>query len=212
MTRLFPTSRSIVCLASALVLAAVAVPAHSDEDSSARIKEMLRRTQEALRQAQSDNEGLQTAKADAEQKLAAANQQLQALQSGSKAAEASLNAKLSSAEKTQDDVAKRLAETAQRLTTTDEKLAETSKQLATRSQELADTKKLLEQSASVNASCETKNLTLYRYSEELLKKYRSKGVWASLSQKEPVFGLEEVGIENVIQEYQTKLDAEKINR
>ncbi len=35
-------------------------------------------------------------------------------------------------------------------------------------------------------------------------------MWASLLQKEPVFGLKQVGVENVVQEYQLKYDAQKV--
>ena len=36
-----------------------------------------------------------------------------------------------------------------------------------------------------------------------------KGVWAALAQKEPT-GIKEVSVENLLQEYQQKLDAQRI--
>ena len=69
---------------------------------------------------------------------------------------------------------------------------------------------MLEQSKSANASCEDKNLKLYSYAETVLGLYKNKGVWAALSQKDPVLGLKEVDVENVVQEYQQKFASQKI--
>jgi hypothetical protein len=43
-----------------------------------------------------------------------------------------------------------------------------------------------------------------------LQAYRKKGVWASLSQKDPVLGLKEVDVENVVQEYRLKFASQQI--
>jgi DNA repair exonuclease SbcCD ATPase subunit len=193
-----------------LLLTGAAGQARADEDNSARLREMLHRTQEALRQAQSDNADLTRAKSDAEQKLKAATQQIDAAQTSSKAAQASLHSKLASAEDTQADLTKKLGDAADRLAATNTKLNETAKQLAARDAELAQVKQGLEQSKSANASCESKNLKLYSYSQELLEAYRKKGVWASLSQKDPLLGLKEVDVENLVQEYRLKMASQKI--
>jgi chromosome segregation ATPase len=181
----------------------------ADEDTTARVREMLHRTQEALRQAQSDNADLTRAKTDAERKLQAAAQQLGAVQSGSKAAQTSLNAKLASVQGLQADVEHKLERTTDQLAAANTKLGETSQQLAARTAELAEIKQALEQSKTANASCEAKNITLYGYAEAVLQRYKNKGVWASLSQKDPVFGLKQVDVENVLQEYQLKFDSQK---
>jgi chromosome segregation ATPase len=55
-------------------------------------------------------------------------------------------------------------------------------------------------------ACTKKNLELYRANLDLLDRYKSKGVWASLLQREPVTGLKRVEIENMIEEYRTRLD------
>jgi len=181
----------------------------AEEDSSARSKEMLRRTQEALRQSQSDNADLSRAKAEAEQKLRAVSQQLEAAQTGSKATQASLGAKLSAAETTQAESLRKLHDITEQLQAATSKLSETAKELAARNNELTAARQSLESSVAANASCEAKNLTLYGYAEEVLQKYKTKGVWASLTQKEPMFGLKEVDVENVVQEYQLKFDSQK---
>ena len=79
-----------------------------------------------------------------------------------------------------------------------------------RESELTELKQGAQQASAANASCEAKNLKLYGYAEEVLQRYQHKGVWAALSQQEPVFGLKQVDIENVVQEYQLKYDSQKV--
>jgi chromosome segregation ATPase len=204
--------RNLIAAFVSLTLLGSALPgvAHADDDAVARAKEMLRRTQEALHQAQAENADLLRAKTDAEQKLQAATKQIDAVQSGSKAAQGALNAKLASAQSVQTDLQNRLNDADARLAATNAKLSGTASELAARSGELAQVKQMLEQSNTANASCEDKNLKLYSYAETVLGLYKNKGVWAALSQKDPVFGLKEVDVENVVQEYQAKFAAQKI--
>jgi chromosome segregation ATPase len=182
----------------------------AEEDTVARVKEMLHRTQEALRQAQSDNAELTRTKTEAEQKLLAATKQLDTIQSGSKTAQISLRAQLLSAQGAQADLGHKLSDSADRLSTATTQLRETTKQLAARDAELARAKQGLEQSKAANDGCENKNLTLYGYSEALLDRYQHKGVWAALAQKDPLLGLKEVDVENVVQEYRLKFAGQKI--
>lgn len=197
--------------ASLLMAFALTGAGHAaDEDSSARLKEMLRRTQEALRQAQSDNADLRRAKSDVEQKLQAATAQLDTLDRGSKAQQSALHAKLSGVEGSNDALTHKLEAAGEQLAATNAKLADTSKQLSLRDAEVNDARQSLEQSKAQYAACETKNITLYSYAEEVLKRYKNKGVWSALSQKDPVFGLKEVEVENVVQEYQLKYDSQKV--
>jgi peptidoglycan hydrolase CwlO-like protein len=205
--------RRLLAAFAVLTLLGSALPASvhaADDDAVARAKEMLRRTQEALHQAQAENADLLRAKTDAEQKLQAATKQIDAVQSGSKAAQGALNAKLTSAQSAQTDLQNKLNDVDARLTATNARLSGTASELAARNGELAQVKQMLEQSKSANASCEDKNLKLYSYAETVLGLYKNKGVWAALSQKDPVLGLKEVDVENVVQEYQQKFASQKI--
>jgi chromosome segregation ATPase len=197
------TAAVLACALPAMVHAA-------DDPAVARAKEMLRRTQEALRQAQSENADLLRAKSDAEQKLQAAAQQTQTAQSGAKTAQASLNAKLASAQGAQAEFERKLNDANGKLAAANTNLGEASKQLTARDSELSQVKQMLEQSKTANARCEDKNLKLYSYAEEVLDRYKHKGVWASLAQKDPVLGFKEVDVENVVQEYQQKFASQKI--
>jgi DNA repair exonuclease SbcCD ATPase subunit len=192
------------------VLAAAALPVHAGEEENVmRLREMLHRTQEALHQAQSDNADLSRAQAAAEQKLAAVTQSLEAARGVSKA-ELALRGQLKTSQAAQDDLTHKLGEASERLAATNTKLDEATQRLAAREAELLQVKQGLEQSKAANASCEDKNLKLYSYSQELLGAYRKKGVWAALAQKDPVLGLKEVGVENVVQEYRLKFASEQI--
>ena len=171
---------------------------------------MTRRTQEALHQAQSDNADLLKAKTDAEQKLQAAVKEIDAAKNGTKAAQASLSAKLTSVEGAQADLAQKLADANERLAAANRSQADTARQLSARESELAQIKQSLEQSKASNVSCEDKNLKLFTYGQEVLERYRTKGVWAALSQKDPVLGLKEVDVENVVQEYRLKMAGAKL--
>jgi peptidoglycan hydrolase CwlO-like protein len=205
--------RNFLAAFAALTLLSSALPAivqAADDDAVARAREMLRRTQEALHQAQAENADLLRAKTDAEQKLQAATKQIDTVQSGSKAAQGALNAKLTSAQGVQTELQNRLNDANARLSSTNAKLSGTASELAARNAELAQVKQMLEQSKNANASCEDKNLKLYSYAETVLGLYKNKGVWAALSQKDPVLGLKEVDIENVVQEYQAKFASQKI--
>jgi len=205
-------SRKISWLAAVLLAATLIHPASgADTDSRAsREREMLRRAQEALRQSQSENSALGKAKSDAEQKLKEVSQQLEAAQKSSHSGESSLRAQLQSATTAQADLRQKLDDSTRQLTAVTAKQRETATQLAARESDLKQLQQELQTSKATGASCEAKNLKLYEYSQDLLQRYQKKGVWASLVQKDAVFGFKEVGIENVVQEYHEKFNAQKL--
>lgn len=66
--------------------------------------------------------------------------------------------------------------------------------------------KALAQKTKDFEQCEQKNLTLYEVNLELLDRYDKKGVLDSLLQVEPVTGLSQVEMENLVQEYRDKIE------
>jgi chromosome segregation ATPase len=58
--------------------------------------------------------------------------------------------------------------------------------------------------------CEVKNGQLYQINAELMDKYQSKGVFGALLQAEPFTQLKSVEMENLLQEYRDKLDAQRV--
>jgi hypothetical protein len=201
-----------VTAALALLVAwmSVAVAADPSDARAAREREMLRRAQEALRQSQEENAGLGRAKTDAEQKLKDAATQLESARNASKSAQSALKAQLQGAAAAQADVQQQLERAKLQIAQLTAQQKEAARLLTAREADLKQSAQDLEHSKAANTSCEAKNLKLYEYSTELVQRYQKKGVWSALTQKEPVFGTKEVGIENVVQEYQEKLADQKI--
>jgi hypothetical protein len=59
-------------------------------------------------------------------------------------------------------------------------------------------------------SCETKNSKLYELNREILAKYRDKGLLDSLAQSDALTGIRSVQVDNLLEDYRDKLDAERI--
>jgi chromosome segregation ATPase len=204
-------ARVLISILAGASILACALPhaAHAAEDTTARLREVLHRTQEALHQAQSDNAELTRAKTDAEQKLQTATKELEAARGVSKA-EVALRGQLQTSKAAEDDLTHKWSDATAALASASLKQGETEKQLLSRDAELAQVKQGLELSKTATASCENKNLKLYSYAQEVLHAYRKKGVWAALSQKDPVFGLKDVDVQNVVQEYQLKFASQRV--
>lgn len=54
--------------------------------------------------------------------------------------------------------------------------------------------------------CVSNNKKLYELNREILGQYENKGVWGAITQAEPITGLSQVQIENLVDDYQYKLD------
>jgi chromosome segregation ATPase len=205
-------SRTLALLATTAVL--IGTTARADEDPRvAREREMLHRTQEALRQSQADNSEVSKAKLEAEAKLKVATDQIEATRRAAIKAQSSLQVQQQAVATSQTQLAElahKLDDATQQLAILKTKQHDTSAQLVERETELKQVQLDLQHTKTAQTSCEAKNLKLYEYSQALLDRYHKKGVWDALTQKEPVFGFKEVGIENTMQEYRQKLDAEKL--
>lgn len=59
-------------------------------------------------------------------------------------------------------------------------------------------------------ACARNNLQLVDVNKDLLSQYENKGVWDAMLQKEPVTGLKQVQIENIVEEYSAKLHDLKV--
>lgn len=60
------------------------------------------------------------------------------------------------------------------------------------------------------ASCEDNNLQLYRHGRELIEQCRDRSATDTVLRLEPFTGIGRVAIENLLQEYRDKLDAQKL--
>lgn len=55
-------------------------------------------------------------------------------------------------------------------------------------------------------SCAQNNVKFYETNMELLEEYQNKGVWDAITQREPVTGIKNVEIENLVEKYRKQLD------
>jgi hypothetical protein len=55
-------------------------------------------------------------------------------------------------------------------------------------------------------TCESHNVRLLQVNRDLLGQYENKGFFDSLMQREPIIGLKGVELENIVQDYQDRLD------
>ena len=55
-------------------------------------------------------------------------------------------------------------------------------------------------------TCESHNVKLLQVNHDLLGQYEKKGFFDSLMQREPIIGLKGVELENIVQDYQDRLD------
>lgn len=198
-------------LVAALLVTAGVADAADKKDS--REREMLRRVQLELQQAREQSAVLEEEK----------NKLAQDLDQAAKAGKTAQTRAARLGRELKDEQAKRvltekeLAAANQRLAETESRLADTSKSLAETGRNLQRTeaeKKQLETIKTHNereiALCEDKNGKLYKYGRELMVRYENKGFNDIVKQREPFTGLKQVEVENLLEEYRDKLDAEKI--
>ena len=76
--------------------------------------------------------------------------------------------------------------------------------------QIALAQKAVAQRGQALGVCEQKNLKLYQLNRDILTQYRDKSVLDALTQAEPLTGIESVRMENILQEYRDKLDAQKV--
>lgn len=209
-------ARHVPRIAAWLLIAAMLVTAgiaDAADKKDSREREMLRRVQLELQQAREQSAVLE------EEKNKLAQDLEQAAKAGkiAQARAARLGRELKDEQAKRVLTEKELAAANQRLAETEARLADTSKNLAETSRNLQQTeaeKKQLETIKTHNereiALCEDKNGKLYKYGRELMVRYENKSFNDVVKQREPFTGLKQVEVENLLEEYRDKLDAEKI--
>ena len=202
-------SAATLALAAALAVSSGTFAADSDSKVS-REREMLRRTQQALHESEAQKGELSRGKLEAEQKLQTTSAELEKTQGVAKSAQGMLRTQLAAAEAARADLTAKLDEATRQLAAASAKQRETDGELTTRDAELKGVRQDLEKSRASGTACEAKNVKLYEYSQALVERYRSKGVWDAFKQKDPVLGISNVGVENVVQEYREKVASQKI--
>jgi len=203
-----------------LCLVAAGTAQADSEKKGNREREALRRVQLQLQQMQGQVSTLEQEKTQLSQDLDKAASE--AKKATGRAARLSRDlkaerSKRENLEKTLEQANKDLASHRERLAQTEQQLAETRSTLAKTSQTLSitegDKRRLEGIKASQEreiASCESKNLKLYQTGRDLMTRFEQKTCNEVMAQKEPLFGLKRVEIENLLEEYRDKLDEQKL--
>ena len=202
---------AMLFLACATASDAIAGP---DADKDAKSKQAVHRMQLQLNAAQQEKAELvgqvealkkqvgvlESKREELEKKLSGQSKQL------SKLSDKQQQAELSSKQQ-QAELSDKYQETEKKLKQAEQQYAATSTSLQQTKSEKEQEKKRLD--GDIQA-CEKKNSELYLLSVKLMDKYQAKGVWDAVRQEEPFTQLDKVRIENLLQEYRDKADANRI--
>lgn len=201
-----------LALSSLILLAAGVAFAQSGDDArkaARRAQLQVQQAQQEAQAAQAAKSKLETDKAELDKKLASQGQQLGQL----KGALPKLQEKLKGVEAERDELATKLAalekELAERKLTADAAAASTQRTLKQRDDAQALLKREHDAQVALVGECTAKNERLVRLSAELLDRYRNKSVGDVLKQRDPVLGLGDVQMFNLVQEYRDKAEAER---
>lgn len=202
----FLTMRRTCFLTLIILLASVlALPANAETKKPDPQREQIRRLQQMQQKTEQEKATLQLEKSAVEEQLKVSTEKALNLEKSAQRS-ASLDkqktAQITALETQMSELKAHLAESEKCVTQSAE----------SQQKSLAEITRLQTQLSKLNkdlSAGEAKNLQLYKYSIELMNRYQNKGVWTSVAQMEPFTGLKRVEIENLLDEYRDKLEAQK---
>lgn len=204
----------LICLLLLGVELASANPPNSRE------REMLRRAQRQMQDLQSQLASLQQDKAKLAQEQAQTTREVASTRDRLRRAQHALTTEKAAHETTRAELeqsGKELAALRERLTATAATLSDTRAALAASEAKLARAEANIRELQALKtrqereiALCEDKNMKLYQTGRELMTRFEQKTCGEILAQKEPFLGLKRVEIENLLEEYRDKLDADRL--
>ncbi|MPZ43713.1 MAG: hypothetical protein GEV05_09975 [Betaproteobacteria bacterium] len=223
------TSAALAAAICACVLAgpaplAFAPDARAAEPRDSREREALRRFQQALRREQQERAALEKALASAKDEAGGAGAERDAAAARARRAETAaahlareleaLKRALREQSTQRASAETKLAKAQGRIAALEEKMRKSEQQHAatTESRDERDRKLLAELGVRGRslATCEQKNVELYALGRELMERHRSLTCGDLLLANEPVTQLKRVQIENLLESYRDRLDAERI--
>lgn len=125
------------------------------------------------------------------------------------AAKESLSSELAVQKNSVGEFRSRLGQTESRLQEVSGQLAQISRAKTDLETELTAWKGKQQATEQQLQTCSMHNAKLSQSAQELLDRYQSKGTFAGLLQDEPLLQFQSVEIQNIVQEYQDKFDAEQ---
>jgi chromosome segregation ATPase len=204
---------ALVALGLALAASCALAEQTPAEKAARRMQLQLQNLQQQLQEAQAAKSKVESDKAAVDQQLGEQTTQVEQL----KTSISKLEARLRASEKARGELAANVKSLEKQLA--DEKLSH-EQALAQKARELAQYTKLRdEQQAQLQrkhddqvalvAECTSKNGKLLHLNVELLNRYRNKSVTDVIKQREPVLGMGDVEMFNMVQDYRDKADAER---
>ena len=178
-----------------LLLAALLSPlqiASASNDAMAKAQYMIRQLNAEKNRVTSENQKLLAEKAELEKKFASLQKKYDKLSSNSRNNSKSMSTKI--------------AGLSDELKTERDAHQETAKQLAAMTGEKDRVFHIAVDQTHAIDQCVSNNHKLYDINQALLGKYENKGIWSVISQDEPFTGLKQVEIENLVDDYQYRLD------
>jgi len=172
-------------LVALLVVAGTAAAADVEE------QKVLAKAQRMLRQMSLERDAAQAESAKLKAELEQMNRKLAGVKKSSEAA---------------------LAKSQESNTALNENLQQTAQKLHQAESEKNQLQEMVNGQAELIQSCESKNTELVQVNRELLDRYQKKGFFDALLQREPLTQLKRVEIENVVQEYQDRIDQMEFRR
>ena len=202
-------------VAACVLLPAVASAQDKTAERAARRAQLqLQNLQQKVEDAQAAQAKADADKADAEKKLAAQAQEIPRVQASARQAAAALKASEAARAELQgrlDDLQKQLAE--QKRSGDADLAAKTAAfkaALDTRDAQQRQLLARLDTEAAQFRACGDKNQKLVELGAELLERYRNKGFAEIASQKDPVLGLGQVEMFNLVQDYRDRMAAQRL--
>jgi hypothetical protein len=186
------------------------------EKAQRRLQQQLQQAQQQLTQAQAEKTKAEQDRAALEKKAKGRSQSSARIAAAQRAKDQSLKQALTEKE----ELSQRVAMIEK---TREEERRESGRLLATREREVVLAKQALKdkedervelqarfgEQVRLVTQCGDKNEKLGKLSVELINRYRNKGVFEALAQKEPLIGLKDVQMFNLAQEYRDRAEAER---
>ncbi len=212
-----PYLKSLFLLACCAGLCAVLPAQAQDVSKVSKEREALRRTQTALKAAQEQQSSLTAEKTKLEQEKLQAEQDAGKARAQASGQAAKLKALEQQAQKLQADLqASEAAKTAleaaagTREKELQQQLLAARRESAERQQAVQVTARLLERSTLALQEAEAKNRKLHAIGEEAIKRYLSRSPSEITGIGDPLFGFNDIRLENVAEELRGKMEAQRV--
>ena len=196
------------------VIAAIPATAETMRREGGADQAALQQFQVMAQQATAERDALQAENAKLNDQLASAKKEAGHLTAKNKTLQQQLDNTSTSLDRFKEahtQAIDRLRETQDRL----EKLVDKYKELVATLRDMETQKAHLQDTVNTQSAqlddCAKHNVALYKVDQDLLEKYRNKGVWDVLKQREPVTGLSQVRVDSMIEQYRLRLDKEQVS-